>query len=143
MLLIALSGGSPEERVAIADRLVASGKGCLAAFAQMTPSANCGESRARLLRDVLGGTGAIPGGLIIVHCLTQEEAQVVRQAKGAQWHVYGKPSSFVPIMRGDTIVTDGENGFQHVRDPMEALSELMQREAAKRPRRERAVVAHA
>lgn len=140
MLLIALSGGSPEERVAIADRLVASGKGHLAAFAQMTPSVNCGPRRAALLRDVLGGTGAIHGGLIIVHCVTQEEAQVVRQAKGAQWHVYGKPSSFVPILRGDTIVTNAENGFEHVRDPLEALSELMQREAANKPRRSRAVV---
>ncbi|WP_287383227.1 hypothetical protein [Ralstonia sp.] len=128
MLLIALSGGTAAERVAIADRLVESGKGQLVAFAQATPKSDAGPSRARILRDALAGMEEAPaalGGVVVVHCLAEEEAELVRAQGGAVWHVYGQPSGLVVIRHGDPIVTDGLAGFRHVREPLEALSELL------------------
>ncbi len=128
MLLIALSGGTAAERVAIADRLVESGKGQLVAFAQATPKSDAGPARARILRDVLAGMEEAPaalGGVVVVHCLAEEEAELVRAQGGVVWHVYGTPSGLVVIRHGDPIVTDGLAGFRHVREPLEALSELL------------------
>lgn len=128
MLLIALSGGTAAERVAIADRLVESGKGQLVAFAQATPKSDFGPARARILRDALEGMEEAPaalGGVVVVHCLTEEEAELVRNRGGVVWHVYGTPSGLVVIRHGDPIVTDGQAGFRHVREPLEALSELL------------------
>lgn len=128
MLLIALSGGTAAERVAIADRLVESGKGQLVAFAQATPKSDCGPNRARILRDALVGMDDAPpalGGVVVVHCLAEEEAELVRNRGGVVWHVYGTPSGLVVIRHGDPIVTDGQAGFRHVREPLEALSELL------------------
>ena len=63
---------------------------------------------------------------MIVHCLTLEEAALVRESGGEVWHVYGaKPSALVPIRRADRMVTTGENGFAHVLAPLEALSEYL------------------
>lgn len=131
MLLIALSGGTAAERLAIADRLVESGKGQLVAFAQETPKSAYGESRARILREALVGLEpqdsepAVVGGVVVVHCLTEEEAEQVRKLGGAVWHVYGKPSGLVVNRIGDLMVTDASVGFRHVREPMEALSEAL------------------
>jgi hypothetical protein len=131
LLLIALSGGTAAERLAIADRLVESWKGQLVAFAQDTPKSAYGESRARILREALVGLEphnekpAIVGGVVVVHCLTEEEAEHVRKLGGALWHVYGKPSGLVVNRVGDLMVTDATVGFRHVREPMEALSELL------------------
>ena len=128
MLLIPLSGGTAAERAAIADRLVESGKGQLVAFAQVTPKSDAGPSRARILRDALAGMDGAPaalGGVVVVHCLAEEEAELVRAQGGAVWHVYGQPSGLVVIRHGDPIVTDGLAGFRHVREPLEALSELL------------------
>lgn len=128
MLLIALSGGTVAERVAIADRLVESGKGQLVAFAQATPKSEYGATRARILADALEGMEDAPnalGGVVVVHCLAEEEAELVRSRGGAVWHVYGMPSGLVVIRHGDPIVTDGMAGFRHVREPLEALSELL------------------
>lgn len=129
MLLIALSAGLPSERVAIADHLVASGKGRLAAYAQTSPRADFGVSRARILKEALirlRGGRAPSGGLVVVHCLSAEEAQVIRDHGGVLWHVHGSVlSASVPIGRDDLMVTDGMAGYAHVYAPLEALSELM------------------
>lgn len=129
MLLIALSGGLPAERLTIADHLVASGKARLAAYAQTTPRADFGVSRARILGEALTsleGRRSLAGGLVVVHCLSAEEAQLVREQGGVLWHVHGSVhSGSVPIRHGDVMVTDGEAGYAHVRAPLEALSELL------------------
>lgn len=129
MLLIALSGGLPAERLAIAARLVDSGKARLVAYAQNTPRADFGVSRARILGEALnnmGGRRALAGGLVVVHCLSAEEATVVRAQGGVLWHVHGSVhSGSVAIRREDVMVTDGQAGYAHVRAPLEALSELL------------------
>lgn len=129
MLLIALSGGLPAERSAISDRLVASGKARLAAYAMTTPRADFGVSRARILGEALSsleGRRSLAGGLVVVHCLSAEEAQLVRDQGGVLWHVHGSVhSGSVPIRRCDVMVTDGEAGYAHVQAPLEALSELL------------------
>lgn len=139
MFLIALSGGEIADRERITDRLVESGKARLAGFAMNPPlrrgapakklPALDGQSRAARLAEVIDGLESRPpvaGGLVIVHCLTREEAAVVRESGGEVWHVYGaKPSTLVPIRREDRMVTMGENGFGHVLAPLEALSEYL------------------
>lgn len=130
MLLIALSGGTPSERVDIADRLVTSGKGQFAAYAQATPSADYGLRRLEVLRNFLGGADGEEEywpvqGMVITHCLTEQEALEVRARGGVIWHLYSRPSGSVSIRQGDVMVTDGQAGFRHVREPLEALSELI------------------
>lgn len=130
LLLIALSGGTDAERTAIADRLVESGKESLAAFSVTTPGTNRPLRRSMILRDALDtaldkGTKNPAGGLVIVHCLTEEEACVVRAHGGAIWHVYGAPSDRVVMHRGDLNVTAKPDSFKHVLSPLDALSELV------------------
>ncbi|NNB08743.1 hypothetical protein HBN83_22860 [Pseudomonas fragi] len=130
MLLIALSGGTDAQRIAIADRLVGSGKESLAAFALNTPAINRPLRRSMILRDVLDTvqdkTTKNPArGLVIVHCLTEEEAQVVRAQGGVIWHVYGAPSDQVVHRQGDFNVTAQGDSFRHVLSPLDALSELV------------------
>lgn len=139
LLLIALSGGTPSERVEIADRLVSSGKGQFAAYAQATPSADYGLRRLEVLRAYLGnadepsGSSSPVEGLVIAHCLTEQEAQEVRARGGVIWHLYSRPSGSVSIRQGDVMVTDGQAGFRHVREPLEALSELILSRLANSP----------
>lgn len=128
MLLIALVGGEQDERESIAARLVDSGKARLSTYAQRTPSGASGAARARLLVAALSGPeGRRPsaGGLVVVHCLAREEADLVRAQGGVLWHLHSSPSRSVPICREDVMVSDGEAGFKHVRSPLEALSELL------------------
>lgn len=139
MFLIALSGGEIADRERITDCLVTSGKARLAGFAMNPPlrrGANVkklppldGKTRAARLAEAIEGLEARPpvaGGLVIVHCLTLEEAAVVRESGGEVWHVYGaKPSALVPIRRADRMVNIGENSFGHVLSPLEALSEYL------------------
>jgi hypothetical protein len=139
VFLIALSGGEIADRERITDCLVGSGKARLAGFAMNPPSrrgapakklpALDGKARAARLSQAIEGLESRPpvaGGLVIVHCLTPEEATVVRESGGEVWHVYGgKPSALVPIRRADRMVTLGENGFAHVLSPLEALSEYL------------------
>lgn len=139
MFLIALSGGEIADRERVTDCLVGSGKARLAGFA-MNPPLRRGASAkklppldgrtrsARLVQAIEGLESRPPvaGGLVIVHCLTPEEADVVRESGGEVWHVYGvKPSALVPIRRADRMVTLGESGFGHVLSPLEALSEYL------------------
>ena len=139
MFLIALSGGEIADRERITDCLVGSGKARLAGYALNPPlrrgqSARKlppldGKARAARLSQAIEGLECRPpvaGGLVIVHCLTLEEAAVVRESGGEVWHVYGaKPSALVPIRRADRMVTPGENGFAHVLSPLDALSEYL------------------
>ncbi len=130
LLLIALSGGTAAERTAIADRLVDSGKESLAAFAVTTPAANRPLRRSMILRDALDtaldkSTKNPAGGLVIVHCLTEDEARVVRAHGGAIWHVHGAPSDQVVMRQGDFNVTAQAESFRHVLSPLDALSELV------------------
>ena len=139
LLLIALSGGTPKERVEIADRLVTSGKGQFASYAQATPSADYALRRVEVLRSFLNGPAESSGepspveGLVIAHCLTEQEAQEIRVRGGAVWHLYSRPSGSVSICLGDVMVTDGQAGFRHVREPLEALSELILSRLANNP----------
>lgn len=139
MFLIALSGGEIADRERVTDCLVGSGKARLAGFAMNPPLRRGatekklppldGKARAARLSQAIEGLEARPpvaGGLVIVHCLTPDEANVVRESGGEVWHIYGaKPSALVPIRRADRMVTLGENGFGHVRSPLEALSEYL------------------
>lgn len=130
MLLIALSGGTDAERIAIADRLIESGKESLVGFAVTSPGVNRPLRRSMILRDALDTaqdkkTKNPAGGLVIVHCLTEEEAVVVRAQGGVIWHVYGTPSDQVVIRRGDFHVTAKADSFRHVLAPLDALSELV------------------
>lgn len=131
MLLIALSGGRPAERVEIADRLISSGKGQFAAYAQTSPSADYALRRVEVLRTYIDGPAesfdkpSPVEGMVVVHCLSEEEATEIRSRGGVIWHLYSKPSDDVGIQRGDVIVTNGEQGFRHVRTALEALSELI------------------
>lgn len=130
MLLIALSGGTGHERIAIADRLIESGKESLAAFAVTSPGINRPLRRSMILRDTLDTVQhprakSPAGGLVIVHCVTEEEAQVVRAQGGAIWHVYGRPSNLVVMREGDLNVTAKGDSFRHVLSPLDALSETV------------------
>lgn len=139
MFLIALSGGKIADRERITDCLVESGKARLAGYA-LNPPLRRGESTKKLppldgparsarLAQAIAGLECRPpvaGGLVIVHCLTLEEAAVVRESGGEVWHVYGSsPSALVPIRRADRMVTPEGSGFAHVLTPLEALSEYL------------------
>ena len=139
MFLIALSGGKIADRERITDCLVESGKARLAGYA-LNPPLRRGESTKKLppldgaarsarLAQAIAGLECRPpvaGGLVIVHCLTPEEAVVVRESGGEVWHVYGpNPSALVPIRRADRMVTPEGSGFAHVLTPLEALSEYL------------------
>lgn len=139
MFLIALCGGDIADRELITDRLVMAGKARLAGFAMNPPVRRMasakklppldGAARGARLAEAIAGLEsrpAVPGGLVIVHCLTPQEADLVRESGGEVWHVYGsKPSALVPIRLADRMVTTGENGFSHVLAPLEALSEYL------------------
>lgn len=126
-MLIALSGGSPREREAIAQRLVGSRHARLVEFSRPAPKGCYGVARASVLESGLGrlSARARPVGVVVTHCLSEQEAALVRTLGGAVWHLYSRPSAMVVIRNGDAIVTGGEDGFQHVRSPLEALSELL------------------
>ena len=139
MFLIALSGGKIADRERITDGLVESGKARLAGYALNPPAIRVegcrklppldGPARASRLAQAIAGLEckpAVAGGLVIVHCLTPEEAAVVRESGGEVWHVYGpNPSALVPIRRADRMVTPEGTGFAHVLTPLEALSEYL------------------
>jgi hypothetical protein len=139
--LIALSGGKTAERNNVAAQLLEAGKGRLTLCAQADLASLRGHlrevqlvgsqaiARARLLSQSLGGLQGpdMQGrGFIVAHCLTAEEAQVVRELDGAVWHVYSRPCSRVAIRKGDAIINgDGGGSFRHVREPIEALSDYL------------------
>lgn len=125
MFLIALAGGVATERAAIAAQLTESR---IQAFDLATPSTDFAHRRVELLRQVLDAPHAAPhvaDGLVITHCLTEEEAQEVRQRGGVVWHLYSRPSASVLIRLGDRMVAIERAEPPHVLEPLEALSELM------------------
>ncbi|MCI8212602.1 hypothetical protein AUC61_24015 [Pseudomonas sp. S25] len=128
--MIALSGGNPAARTAIADHLIESGKESLAAFSITSPGVNRALRRSMILRDALDtafdkSTKNPAGGLVIVHCLTEEEARVVRANGGSIWHIYGAPSDQVVNRPGDFNITTQPESFRHVLTPIDALSEMV------------------
>lgn len=141
MFLIGLSGGEPAERERVADALVASGKACLSVYAMCPPMARAGEPQTRRFRDISGearaeqlaiALGGLNGklrrnsGLILSHCLSAEEAKMVRDHGGEVWHLYGPaPSALVPIRREDRMINPYGPAYKHVLAPLEALSEYM------------------
>ena len=139
MFLIALSGGKIADRERITDGLVGGGKARLVGYALNPPAVRVegarklppldGPARSKRLVQAIEGLECQPpvaGGLVIVHCLTPEEAAVVRESGGEVWHVYGpNPSALVPIRRADRMVAPEGAGFAHVLTPLEALSEYL------------------
>lgn len=126
--LIALVGGKQVEREDIARRLVASGMAPLSAFALREPCARYPHQRAGLLRAAVAGLGGAEG-LVITHCLTEREAKTVRELGGTVWHLYSRPSAMVVIRNGDQIVTSDPRGLGHIRAPLEALAQQLERRA--------------
>lgn len=126
-MLIALSGGSPREREAIALRLVDSGKAGLQVYSQPLPNSRSSYRRVALLRKAMQGAAVRSQvkGTVIAHCLTEPEARLVRDLGGVVWHLYSRPSAEVVIRNGDPVVIDGDHGAGHLLAPLEALSELM------------------
>lgn len=131
MILIALAGGTATERTEIADRLVTSGKGRLVALSQPTPGTDFNLRRAENLRywlDAPDAQDAPPSsveGVVVTHCLTEQEAAEVRKRGGVVWCCYSKPSSYVLIRNGDLMIAEGGAAPLHVLEPLEALSELL------------------
>lgn len=131
-MLIALAGGNRESREAISARLVDSGKAGLRAFSSPEPKASHPYRRLRILREALQG-GDLRSrcrGVLVTHCLTEHEAKLVRELGGVVWHIYERLPAVVVIRNGDAIVTIAEDGFAHVRSPLEALSDLLLARAA-------------
>lgn len=127
LLLIALVGGSRNEREAFSQSLIGSGKARLVEFAQPHPDAAYPYRRLNILHAALDDKAIRRrgAGVVVTHCLTEQEAALVRELGGVVWHLYKRPSSLVVIRSGDAIVTNDEHGWAHVRSPLEALSELM------------------
>ena len=126
-MLIALSGGSPAEREAVSESLVNSGKVGLVPYVLREPNVAYPYRRLKVLSAALQG-GVLRSrskGVVVVHCLTEEEAGLVRDLGGSIWHLRSRPSGLVAIRLGDIVVTSDEHGAGHVRAPLEALSELM------------------
>lgn len=126
-MLIALSGGSPREREAIALRLVQSGKAGLQVYSQPLPNPRSAHRRLALLCQAMEGAAlhSQVKGTVVAHCLTESEAGLVRELGGVIWHLYSRPSAEVVIRNGDPVVIDGDHGTGHLLAPLEALSELM------------------
>ncbi|SFB46279.1 hypothetical protein [Azotobacter beijerinckii] len=126
MLVIGLSGGTSEKRMAIAQRLEQQGGQQLKAFAIL--GSRLGDGRARTVERALEGaaTGRRPvQGLVFPHLLTAAEADVVRLHGGHVWHLSGPVSGVVAIKHDELLVTDREGGNGRQLDPLEALSEVL------------------
>lgn len=123
MILIGLTGGKPDSRKEIAERLERFGGSRLQAFAGSEAKDN-----TRRLHDlvlVLGDAGRnrALGGLVIYNVASKEEADEIRRRGGVIWHVMGLPSESVPMERDDPKVTHMQGGCRHFRDALDALSE--------------------
>lgn len=141
MFLIALSGGDAEEREKVAGCLVSCGKVKLASYSMYPPLTRTGKATARRFRDVDGEARArtlgmtlegleesmpLDSGLVVTHCLTPEEAKLVRELGGEVWHLYATVvSADVPIQREDRMINPHGPTYQHALAPVEALSEYM------------------
>ncbi|WP_122423294.1 hypothetical protein [Pseudomonas viridiflava] len=124
MILIALSGGSPAERRKLAELLVAESKGSIVSHAQEDTRGMLDARRVAMVDQVLGGWSRRIG-LVLTHCLVEGEAERVRAKGGKVWHLYSTPSQYVPMRRGDAVVSLDDGVPAHVMTPLEAYSELV------------------
>lgn len=147
MYLIALSGGSIAERTKVAERLLVAARGRLNLCAQVNLTlsgkrrlvqleGHHAVARAHSLSESLRGlkgTEMQGRGFIVAHCMTAEEAQVVREMNGVIWHIYSRPSGYVAIRKGDAIINGDGGSFRHISCPIEALSSYLLASRAQRP----------
>lgn len=138
-MIIGLAGGSPEDRQAIANRLISIENGpALWEWAVDAPHG----TRAASLEAYLQGRHRLRRqrgksvGLIYTHVLVEDEARALRAAGGVIWHVRGIPSRLVMNRHGDLQVTVSEDGDEHALGPAEALSEfILQRRSERHAQR--------
>ncbi|WP_145156214.1 hypothetical protein [Pseudomonas oryzihabitans] len=123
-VLIGLVGGQPARRSEIAARLVKEGAARLVEYS-FGPIDHYKAGRARLLAENLAGLLGVAGGMVATHIISEDEADVIREAGGEVWHVEGSPSRYVAQRREDRLVTDAYGGRRHFLDPLEALSALL------------------
>jgi hypothetical protein len=133
-MLIALSGGTAAERKELAESLRADSRGGLVLHEQERPGmpsatnrcspATVSTLRAGLLAEILSGRSP-RNALILVHCLAEQEADLVRAQGGSVWHLYGEPSRHVVIRKGDPIVSRLRGVPGHVVEPLEAYSQMV------------------
>lgn len=122
MILIGLTGGKPESRKEIAERLERFGGSRLKTWA------GTDVRRASRVRDLVialndAATNKALGGLVVFNVMTLDEAQEIRRRGGVIWHVMGTPSESVPIVHGDPLVTHMQGGCRHYLDALDAFSE--------------------
>jgi hypothetical protein len=131
MIIIGLTGGKPDNRKEIAERLEKFGGHRLKTWAG---SESLKEApRARDLSLVLNDAGRNKslGGIVIYNVMTKAEADDIRRRGGVIWHVMGKPSESIPMELADPKVTHMHGGCRHFLDSMHAFSDhLMQIAAA-------------
>lgn len=128
MLIIGLVGGTEGRRANVAAQVLASGRARMGLYSMDGLSGQ--RQRVYLLEGVLLNFERgreRDKGLILSHVRTLDEAKIIRDRGGFLWHVEGLPSSEIPIMRHDLLVTDRPGGVRHYLDPVEALSEAMLR----------------
>lgn len=122
MILIGLTGGKPEQRKEIAERLERFGESRLQTWA------GTDVRRAARLRDLVialndASSNKALGGIVACNVMTLEEAQEIRRRGGVIWHVMGAPSESVPMERNDPKVTHMQGGCRHFLDALDALAE--------------------
>ena len=122
MILIGLTGGKPEQRKEIAERLERFGESRLKTWA------GTDARRAARLRDLVialndAKANKALGGIVACNVMTQEEAQEIRRRGGVIWHVMGTPSESVPMERDDPKVTHMQGGCRHFLDVLDAFYE--------------------
>ena len=130
MYIIGLVGGSVAERDAVAAAFYQVDKTTLGIFSLRDPVN--GEARAKLLDEViikLNHSKYRNKGLVLPHVITREEAQWITAKGGFLLHVDGMPSRCIPIKHHDLLVTAKPDGYRHYLGPLEALSEVIIRDA--------------
>ena len=130
MIFIGLTGGKPESRKEIAERLERFGGSRLQAWAGSDSKDNL--RRVRDLTVVLNDADRNKslGGLVVYNVSSKEEADDIRRRGGVIWHVMGLPSESVPMERDDPKVTHMQGGCRHFSDALDALSEHLFKLAA-------------
>lgn len=123
MILIGLTGGKPEQRKEIAERLERFGGSRLKTWAgaDVRHTATRVRDLAITLNDVKSNKAL--GGIVAFNVMTLDEAQEIRRRGGVIWHVMGAPSESVPMERDDPKVTHMQGGCRHFLDALDAFSE--------------------
>ena len=122
MIIIGLTGGKPENRREIAERLERSGLRLMAwAGADSRFEATRLACLSVVLRD--SGRDSSLGGIVAHNVMTKAEADEIRRRGGVIWHVMGLPSESVPMELNDPKVTHMQGGCRHYLDALDALAE--------------------